>query len=177
MPLTPLPANNTARAWLKYTWGLQEHELCFRLGSTATTGDFQLVAASFANALKNYLGTTDSFTALRYSAAGSIVSNPLSWTPVAGTNSAPTNDQQRASFVAVSGRSAAGYRCRVTFFSNYWGTANDFRGPTTGSNAGAALYSVATTASPALVAVDGAAVVWNAYVNQGFNSYWQRQFR
>lgn len=177
MPLTPLPQNNTARAWLKYTWGGVEHELCFRLGSSAAPGDFQLVAASFANALKNYIGSSDAFTALRYSAAASIVSNPLAWTPIAGGGNDPTNDDQRASFVALSGRSPAGYRCRVTFFSNYWGVANDFRAPTTGTNAGAALYAVATTVTPPLVAVDGVPVVWNAYVNQGKNSYWQRQFR
>ena len=177
MPLPDLPPENTLRAWLKYTWGDQEHELCFRLGSGATTGDVQLHAASFAAALKNYIGTTDAFTALRYSAAGSTLSFPLAFTATAGTNSAPTNDQQRASFVALAGRSSGGYRCRITFFSNYWGTENDFRSSTTGSNAGAALYSVATTVTPALTAIDGNAVIWNAYVNQGFNSYWQRQFR
>lgn len=177
MPLPPLADNLTVRAWLKYSWGGVEHELCYRLESTATTGDIATAANALTTALKPYLGASDSFKALRYSPALSNLSFPIPTTAVAGTGSDPTNDQQRASFVALAGRSSGGYRCRVTFFSNYWGTANDFRGGTTGGNAGAALYGAITGLAPDIVAKDGNPVIWNAYVNQGFNAYWQRQFR
>lgn len=177
MPLPPLPDNNTGRAYLEYTWGAITHEICFRHADTASQADYIATATALANALKPYIGTSDRFTALRFSNDGSNLSFPLAWTAIAGTGSDPTNDHQRAAFVALSGRSSGGYRCRITFFTNYWGVSNDYRAPTTGTNAGAALYSAVTSATPVLVAKDGAGVIWNAYVNQGENAYWQRQFR
>jgi hypothetical protein len=177
MPLPDLPPNNTARAWLKYTWGGIEHELCFRLPADATQADAIATASDLAVALRPYIGTADAFTGLRYANDGSNLSFPLAWSTTAGTADNPTNDQQRSAFVSLAGRSAGGYRCRVTFFSNYWGTPNDFRSGTTGSNAGGALWAAVQAAEPPLVAIDGLGVVWNGYVNQGYNAYWQRQFR
>lgn len=177
MPLTPLPANNTDRAWLKYTSKTVEHELCFRLPSTATQAQFITTATAIANGLKAWMNTSDSFTGLRHQDSGSTVSFPLAWTSIAGTNAEAIEADEGADFLALSGRSLAGYRCRVTFFTGIINPANGYREPPSTAGSTKALYDTITGLSPALVAIDGALVVWNAYINIGRNAYWTRQLR
>lgn len=177
MPLAPLPANNTARAWLKYTSMGTEHEMCFRLPAASTTTDYITIAASLANGLKGFMWSSDAFTSLRYSAAGSIVSFPLAFTAITGTNGTSPVVDDEAKFVAMSGRSSAGYRCRITFFTPYPADTLGFRVAAPASFAPAALYATVTGLSIPLHAVDQVAVIWNAYINIGYNSYWQRQLR
>lgn len=177
MPLPPIASNLTDRYWLKYMAGTVEHEMCFRLAAGTATATGQAHATALANALKGYITTVDSFVSLRYSAAGSQLSFPLAFTSVAGTNNGAWELDDKASFVALSGRGATGYRSRITFFTPYTSDVLGYRvGPATAGVFGA-FYSAVTGLSPALVAPDGATMVWNAYVNTGWNSYWQRQLR
>ncbi len=177
MPLPPLPENNTDRAWLKYTSAGVEHELCFRLPAATPQSTFITVATAIANGLKAYLTTIDAFTGLRHADAGSDLSFPLSFTAVAGTNNGAWELEDKAHFVALAGRSLDGYRCRVTFFSVYVDDTKQYRTPAPGAGAAGALYSTITAASPSLVSISGAAMIWNAYINQGYNAYWQRELR
>lgn len=177
MPLPPLPANNTDRYWLKYTSALLEHEMCFRLGDTTTQADGIAVATTLANALNDYLTPSDAFTALRYSPAGSDLSFPLSWTTIAGAGPGTYELDDRTNFFSLVGRSAGGYRCRITFFTPYHSDTDGFRVPTSTAGAAAVLYSTVVGLSPTLRAVDGLGVVWNGYVNTGWNAYWQRELR
>jgi hypothetical protein len=177
MPLPPLPENNTDRAWLKYTSAGVEHELCFRLPSATPQSTFITVATAIANAMKNMLTTADAFTGLRHADAGSNLSFPLAWTAIAGTNSTSWELEDKAHFWALSGRSLDGYRCKVTFFSVYVDDTKQYRTPAPGTGGAGQFYSAITGASPSLVSVSGAAMIWNAYINQGYNSYWQRELR
>jgi hypothetical protein len=177
MPLPPLPENNTDRAWLKYTSGGVTHEMEFRMPSTTTQAQFVTTATAIANGLKNYMPTADSFTGLRHSDSGSILSFPLVFTAIAGTNATSWELEDKAHFVALSGRSLDGYRSKITFFSVYADDNKQFRSPAPGLLAAAALYSTITGLSPSLCSVSGQDMVWNGYINQGYNSYWQRQLR
>jgi hypothetical protein len=177
MPLPPLPDNNTDRYWLKYKNAGIEHEICFRLASSTTTANGIATAQAIAAALDNYTDTTGGFTALRKSQTGSDLSFPVAWTSVPGTNSTAYESDDKVSFVALSGRSAGGYRCRITFFTPFTLDDDGFRLSTTSGLAGQALYDAVTALSPVLVAKDGLGVIWNAYVNTGWNSYWQRRSR
>lgn len=172
MPLTPLPSNNTVRAWLKYTSNGIQHELCFRLPAGSSAADVVVDAGQLATYGKALLRTTDSFSALRMSAAGSNLSFPLSWTAIAGLDSSTIELQDKAKFFALSGRSAGGYRCRLTLFNPASSDDLGYRVASSGGLVGA----VAGLTHP-LVAVDGQPVIWNQYINIGYNSYWQRQQR
>lgn len=177
MPLPPLPANNTDRAWLGYTYLGQQHEVVFRFPSATTQANIIAACASFANAMKGLIESTDSFNKLRHQDSGSTVSFPLTWTSIAGTSSGSSDGDDKARFIAVSGRSLAGYRCRLTLFTGAPPDSQGFRlNRATGNTADT--FLAALEAMPtAPVAIDGQAVVWNQYVNEGYNSYWQRQFR
>lgn len=178
MPLPPLPANNTDVAWLKYTSMGQEHELMFRQPSITPQADIIANAVALATALKVMMHNTDSFTGLRHRDSGSTVSFPLAWTSIAGTASAGGfNADDKAKFIALSGRSLAGYRCKMTFFTPYIADAWGYRQARVSGNHVDTFLDAVDAAEPPFVAVDGSEVIWNQYGNLGFNAYWQRQLR
>lgn len=172
MPLAPLPANNTDRAWLRYTANGQQHEIVFRFPSATTQANIVTAVTAFANSIKSSLLTTDSFTALRHQDSGSNLTFPLAWSNIAGTNAGAVDADNTPKFVSMTGRSLNGYRCRLTMFLPSVTDAQKYR--MTGSTALQTAVAAMTTAP---VAIDGAAVVWNSYTNVGYNAYWQRQQR
>lgn len=177
MPLTPLPPENTARFWLKYTSGGVEHELMFRLGSGTTSATGQAAANTLATNLKTWLPAADSFLSLRWAANGSPLSFPLAFTPQVGTGTALAEETDKARFCSVVGRSAGGYRCRMTFFTPNIADTVAYRTATGVTTPGSTLYNIVTSASPPFVSVEGSGVIWNGYSNNGFNAYWQRRSR
>jgi len=177
MPLPPLPDNNTDRYWLKYTSAGEEHELCFRLANSTSTADGEAAATALANALKSWMPSTDTFSSLRKAENGSNLSFPVTFTPIAGTGAGAAEATDLARFCSIVGRSAGGYRCRMTFFTPNISDSIAYRTATGVSTPGSSLYTAAAAQSPAFVAKDGFGVIWNGYSNNGFNSYWQRQLR
>lgn len=177
MPLPPIADNATDRYWLKYTSKQIEHELCFRLGTGTTNSDGIAAAVALATAMKPYIYTVDSFSALRKSEAGSDLSFPLAWTSIAGTGTVGSEKNDEAKFLSLVGRSAGGYRCRITFFTAFINDDLNYRVPSSTTGAPAAFYNAVTSQSPVFVSKQGTGVIWNAYVNNGYNSYWQRQLR
>lgn len=172
MPLPPLPANNTDRAWLAYTSQGEGHEIVFRFPSGTTQANIVTACAAFANSIKSAMLTTDTFTGLRHQDSGSTLSFPLAWTVITGTGSGTPDADNKAKFIALSGRSLGGYRCRLTFFT---AIINDTVGYRIAGSSAIGVAVAAMTTAP--VAVDGNAVIWNTYTNVGYNAYWQRQLR
>lgn len=177
MPLPPLPDNNTDVAWLGYTsYGVQ-HELVFRQPSATPQADIVANAAALAQALKWGLLPTDSFNYLKHRDSGSNVSFPLSWTAVAGTYTGAYDLQGKALFIALSGRSLGGYRCRITFFTVTLADVLGYRQQVSAGAPASTFYNAVQAMEPAAVAIDGEPVIWNSYANMGFNAYWQRKSR
>jgi hypothetical protein len=175
--MAPLNPNSTDRAWLKYTSMGTEHELMFRQPDATPQADIIANAVGIANALKSFMWTGDSFIGLRHADGGSNLSFPLAWTAIAGTNDTTPVTDDEAKFVAVAGRSLGGRRSRMTFFTPYPSDALGYRTPAPGSFAPGALWTAVQGMEPPNVAVDEQEVIWNSYINIGYNSYWQRQLR
>lgn len=172
MPLPPLPFNNTDIAWLKYTSCGITHELMFRQPAATPQEDIIANAVGIANALKSLMPSSDSFIGLRHQDKNSNLSFPLAWTAIVGTGTAFTENDDKAKFIALAGRSLGGYRCRMTFFTPHVSDTYQYR-----YLAGTALNTAAAAMEPDAVAVDGEPVIWHAYTNIGYNAYWQRQLR
>lgn len=172
MPLPPLPFNNTDIAWLKYTSMGVEHELMFRQPPATPQIDIIANATALATALKPFMKTTDSFIGLRHQDSGSTLSFPLAFTAIAGTGTFTPDNNDKPRFESITGRSLGGYRSRITFFTAQPADALGYR------LAGVSpLQSAVQAMEPPAVAVDGLEVVWNNYLNIGYNAYWQRQSR
>jgi hypothetical protein len=172
MPLPPLPANNTDRAWLKYTSMGIEHELCFRAPAATPQADVIAMAVDLATYLKTLMLPTDAFIGLRHADSGSNLSFPLAWTNIVGTLAVTPELQDEVKFISITGRSLGGYRCRMTFFTP---VVNDTQAWRIASSAG--FVGAADALEPSAVAVDGNPVIWNQYINTGYNAYWQRERR
>lgn len=149
-----------------------EHEMVMRFPSATPQADQVANAVDIANSLKTAMLTSDSFLGVRHADSGSNLSFPLAFTPIAGTGSWTPETDDEAKFWSITGRSLGGYRCRLTFFTGASGDSAGYR--IIGSNN---LLTAVGTAEPPLVAIDGQEVVWNNYMNIGYNSYWQRQLR
>lgn len=172
MPLPPLPFNNTDIAWLKYTSCGIQHELMFRQPAATPQGDIIANAVALANAVKSLLPSADAFIGLRHQDSGSNLSFPLAWTSIAGTGAAFSENDDKAKFLALAGRSLSGYRCRITLFTPHLSDSYQYR-----YNAGTALNTAVQAMEPPAVAIDGNEVIWHAYSNIGYNAYWQRRLR
>lgn len=177
MPLPPLPENNTDRAWLKYTSVGIEHEIMFRFPSATPQADIATAMGVFANAMKAYILTTDSFSAVRHQDAGSTVSFPIAFTAVVGTATGIDDGDDKARFMSVTGRSLAGYRVKATLFTAQVTDATGYRQARSSGNYADVMLDAIEAMAVQPRAIDGNLVVWNQYVNLGYNAYWQRDLR
>lgn len=177
MPLPPLPANNTDRAWLKYTSLGIEHEMVLRFPASTPQADISTACGVIANALKAYILGTDSFLGVRHQDAGSIVSFPIAFTPVVGTGSGLDDGDDKPRFMSITGRSLAGYRVKLTMFTGQVTDASGFRQNRASGNYADVFLDAIDAMAVQPRAIDGNLVVWNQYANFGYNSYWQRKSR
>lgn len=177
MPLPPLPENNTDRAWLKYTSLGVEHEMVFRFPASTPQADIATACGVVANALKAYISTTDSFSGIRHQDAGSIVSFPISFTPVAGTGTGLDDGDDKPRYMSITGRSLQGYRVKLTQFTGQVTDATGYRQARLAGNYADVFLDAIEAMAVQPRAIDGNLVVWNQYANMGYNAYWQRKQR
>jgi hypothetical protein len=183
--MAPLPPNSTGRVWFDYVTGVgatsQEHSVMFRISDFDTDGD------SWST---GFLGVLNGFGAGafregwkvlrgRVSAPGSNISLPF--TPNAalraflGTAVAGGTAVAEALEDTVQGRSLTTGR-RVDF-SLYKGTG--FVDPTFRYGAPPALLTALSSLNiyGLGAVIDGTLASWYTYVNQNYNSYWERELR
>lgn len=175
--MAPLPENNTDRLWLFYTAKGVEHSVIFRFSSTIPQADQVAAAADFANAVKAYVLTTDSFTKVLHQDAGSHLTFPLAWTAITGTNTDSTENDDEPHFVSATGRSLDGRRVKIGMYLPRTPDSIKYREARTPGSLADAYLDAIDGMEPAPVSISGGAVVWNQYMNTGYNAYWQRQNR
>lgn len=187
MPLTPLPDNNTIRVFLEYTSRSIPHTMLLRYPAAGTLSDKLNSARAIALEIKELMLSTDSFTGLRYSLAGSSISLPSPFVPVFGTQTATAGEEDPESyFYSVVGRDIAeGRKVMFQFYASRAGNARpgNNRYPA-GQNAEIdtflnAINERALNGSEAthLCTIAGTEFVVNGYTNVANNAYWQRKQR
>lgn len=176
MALGPLPANNTSRVFIDYTAGGQKHTAEIRLPSGSSQATAETAAAHMAPLMAPFLWNTDSVYGARFQLAGSNVSFPISFTPVAGLQT-PTDPDRKPNFISFTGRSLDGRRVRFTLFT----PAEDIDAvgyrDTTPSSYALAILNGLKHANVNARSISGANPYWNSYVNSGVNAYYQRKMR
>lgn len=186
MPLPPLPPNNTARVWIKYVTGgaasSQEHEVMLRFNPEAASPvavmeRFHAVLVGFGT---NAFRTGWHVVSARAANAGASFSLPVQ--PPAGllgfqgSNGAEGyNGSWEAIEDTCQGRSGvSGRRVDFSLYRAAGAIDNTFRYGMPGAVATA--LSVGAGAEEFLC-IDGTPPSWYTYVNQNYNSYWERQLR
>lgn len=179
--MAPLPHNSTGIYYTDYSFQGHAHTMECRFKSTTAPLDARDSVSEFLNALATLLDNTWTITGARVQLAGSHISTPaappeLTAAPSGGAV-APVNYPKFHSYVGRG--TVTGRRARIFIYGLNLNLDDDYRiqgpGLTPLSNALAILQ--AGEPGGIWVSIGNDAVTWNEYVNQGLNSYWQRQAR
>lgn len=179
--MAPLPENNTGRYFVDYAFRNQGRSLQLRYGVGTAVESLPFHAGVFLSALAPLMDDSWVIQGARIQSAGSPFSVPtvpptLSVGPSGGTI-APANYPQFTTFVGrgtISGR-----RVRVFVYGLILGNDGSYRiSAPTGALAAARNALIAALGEDNVgVTIGGDAPTWYNYVNQGFNSYWEREAR
>lgn len=190
MPLLPVPDNATARLYLDYTSLGVEHTLLIRPARELSINEQGVMANAWASAMSTRMVNTDSVFAVRYSAALTNFSTPITYSPIPGALAVAGNlwdEDPESAFLSLTARSTTtGRNCRWNFFfptaTTTWPSDNRY-GPgeaavidTFRTN----ITQLITFGSPApvpAVCADNTFVAVKGYVNIGKHGYWQRKQR
>lgn len=177
--MAPLPPNGTARVWVDYSDGINDHSLMVRYDAEVTDASTALSAAdAFLAALSPqlYLLTV---TGARAQAAGTHISFPVVWDgdDTYGSGAMPGALAPRQ--LCFLGRTAGGRRVRWFVFGSKMDTPADFRFDLDDDASLENAYNIIVGSQlvGAFIAIDGANPVNYPYVDVNFNSYYEEKAR
>jgi len=169
---------NTARAWLDYSDGVNEHSAMFRIAPTATLVTIKSQIDAFFTQLDTilYLITVVGF---RVAVINSNVTNPSPWTGAAtyGTGAMPISNAPRE--LRFIGRSVDGRQNSVSVYG-FDGAQPDIYRITSASNPVIEAAILALSNASALgvgLTISAQVPVWKPYASFNFNSYWEKEAR
>lgn len=191
--MAPLPQNNTHRLFVDYVTGdlatSQEHTLAIRYNpSLRDVGDVQGDLLAVLNAFTAPAFRTGwKVTATRVQAAGSNFSLPVAtisglagFVGTGGGAYFPRHETVEETFQGRS--STSGRRVDLSLYRAAGDVSENFRvvGGPSGLFLLVRLVAAALSAASAagsFLAIDGSQAVWRDYMNQNYNSYWERRVR
>lgn len=176
--MAPLPPESTARFYLDYSDGTNNHTLVNRVGAGVNASDVAgtlneiLLALSPSLYLLTVLG-------LRVSSDGSNITNPVSWGGSAtfGSGEMPVANAPRE--LRFQGRSPDGRKVSVSIYG-YKGTTPDTYRILSGDNDdvdATVLEFQEASAGSQFLTISTQVPVWKTYASFNFNSYWEREAR
>jgi len=176
--MAPLPPESTARFYLDYSDGVNEHTIVARMGAGASVAEAIASVDLFLTALSGVLFTLTVIGA-RVSSDNSNVTNPVTWTGSASYGTGTITGNQVPRELRFQGRSTDGRRVSVSVYGFNEDTP--------------ATYRINADAIPeiddAIEALTGAGAVnvfltistlvpvWKTYASVNYNSYWERKAR
>lgn len=176
--MAALPASNTARFWLDYSDGVNEHSLTFRISNSATLVTIKSQVDAFLTQLDTVLYLI-TILGCRVAVQGSNVTNPTPWTGAAtyGTGTMPVSNAPRE--LRFIGRSVDGRRNSISVYGFDGATPDTYR-ITSASNPVIEAAILALSNASALgvgLTISSGLPVWKAYASFNFNSYWEKEAR
>lgn len=176
--MAALSPSNTARYWLDYSDGANEHSMMFRAVSPASQATVKSQIDTFLTQLDTVLYLI-TILGMRFSLVGSNVTNPTTWTGAAtyGTGTMPISNAPRE--LRFIGRSPDGRRNSVSVYGFDGATPDTYR-ITSASNPviEAAILALSNAAAVGVGAtISGQTPIYKAYASFNFNSYWEKEAR
>lgn len=176
--MAALPASNTARFWLDYSDGVNEHSMLFRISPTVTLVTIKSQVDAFLDQLGAILYTI-TILGCRVAVVGSNVTNPTPWTgnTTYGTLAMPPEfAPQELRFI---GRSTDGRQVSVSAYGFDGAIPATYR-ITSASNPVIEAAILALSNASALgvgLTISGELPIWKSYASFNFNSYWEKEAR
>ena len=176
--MTPLPANNTARFYFDYSVSGIGHTLIMRVEDSATA-----VEASAAwDQLIGNVGDgffASELTGMRYQAKNLDFSIPAIFSGTETSwGSSDGGDVNTPAFAGMAGRGGDGRKVTWHLFGyKQIPSVGDYRFNVAGVSGWEDQYNDLQASEGVWLTVGGTQPTWHAYVNVGYNSYWQRKER
>lgn len=176
--MAPLPPESTARFYLDYSDGINQHTLVARAGATAGSIEANFYFDALLAALDTILYTI-TIVGLRVSSDNSNVTNPMVWTGPASYGSGTMTGENAPRELRFLGRSADGRRVSASVYGYQGTTPAIYRllasGVTPIADAITALEDAGTGAT--FLTISTQVPVWKPYASFNFNSYWEAEQR
>jgi hypothetical protein len=179
MPLTPLPATNTKRYFIKWTAGGLSHSTQVRV-SDDTDNAF---AVSFLQndlaILLPALGTNVVIDGLDVAENGSDIRNPVAgWTVLTGTGGVDVTGQDRARSFSLRGRSATGRKTKALFWGFVVAHQPDFELALADQSAAQSDFQAQVQArNNQWLAIDGTKPNFGTNYLEDYNDHWEKELR
>lgn len=180
--MAPLPPESTARTYISYQANGHPHVASFRhAGAGAPSEDFLEGLDDIMIAMNPFMPDDWAFLGASYSADGSNIRLPLTFTPTAFAGAQSVLPGAAPAYFDVVGRSSAGRRWRSFWLGTTYnptlvsGTAGDYRITTAELATVSTLVSAYITSD--IIAIDGNPITYKPYVDIGFNAHWQKAVR
>jgi hypothetical protein len=175
--MAPLPPSSTVRYFLDYEGVMGKHTMQFRAEQGFTDAQVITGITNFLNPLLSIIHQSVVFNSLRKAAAGSNISNPVTWSLITGNSATALTPPNYPRFISFIGRSFNNRRCRIYLYGTTVTITDDYRLNFSESSAVQAAVDFLNSAAAPFAAIDGFHPVWKAYANQGYNSYHERKRR
>jgi len=177
--MAPLPPQSTARFWVDYNDGENDHSLMVRFDEgDLTTGEVSDYVASFLESIEDFLYEI-TISGARYAAINSVVSIPVLWTGLStyGVDPMPTLLAPRE--IRWEGRDQNGRRVNFSVYGGKFTSPDTYRIVSDGANlpnVGVIAINDASSVG-AFLTISGLRPTMKNYVNINFNSYWEAEAR
>lgn len=176
--MAPLPVATTARTWVEYTNGTDQHVVMFRHPSELSLTALNVYIDQWLASLTPIIYEI-TILGERQAPEGSVVSNPVVWGGSAtyGADSMPANVAPIE--YRFEGRAPDGRRASWSMFAAKLAIPATYRYLTSDNvnvaNAYAGLVNMADNGD--LLVISGAVPIVYPYMNYQFNSYWETNRR
>jgi len=179
--MTPVPPYTSASLYIDYTGPYNTHTLKFDFAGGVTTAAAITKITPVLTAMLPFLWDGSTFATARWRAAGSSISNSVTFTPMTSTSGQnPTTTSSPARFLQWGGRNANGVRAKWYLFETFAALKPNLRynsGDSAGVDAVTAALVTAAAGANQLAAADGFSPTMYTYANVGENDYWTHQAR
>lgn len=177
MLLPPVKQNFLPTYFLDYQGNMGKHTLQFHVAESTVGATAIGDITALVNLLKTQVHTTTTFNVLRFRPSSSLVSLPVSWTAIAGTNTTAQAVENYPNFISFTGRAGNGRRITLKLFGWVGEPDADYRALSSESANISAIVNELNKFGSSIRTVDGGAPVWNPWSNQGVHAYFQRKAR
>jgi len=176
--MAPLPANNTARYFFRYSCGGVNHKLIVRCTDEIVEGTISDVISTILDAIGDEFFASAA-VGMDYQPSGSDFSVPATYTGLVTTwGSGSPADSGTPMFAGMAGRGSDGRRNTWHLFGfKRLGDVLDYRFNVSADAAWNEALAAIVAADGMFLTIGGTKAVYHPYVNVGVNAYWQRKMR
>jgi len=176
MPVTPLPPDNTARAFWVYQTVSQVHTLSARCDGSMTDAEVSAHFSAFIDAMAPLL-YHGLFVKMERSDVGSSVRVPAVYTGTTEWGVTEGDPDEAPFFFSFTGKDVAGHKVRVEIFGRGRATGDNWRLFEADDSSIADALTELRTSDAFWNTIGDVGAIWNSYANKSVAQHWVKELR